>query len=142
MFEFFVSVEIRESVDMEGESYQKLQAAIDAINAWLAHHPALSPFAVDTSPSRAEVCGVNNATLLVAFGVISDDEAAAIDLHQLLSFVAGEAPGSFGMAYSIDHARDDAWTVHILKRGQITVEDDPWFSPVVRSIADAAGLGR
>ena len=142
MFEFFVSVEIRESVDMEGESYQKLQAAIDAINAWLAHHPALSLFAVDTSPSRAEVCGVNNATLLVAFGVTSDDEAAAVDLHQLLSFVAGEAPGSFGMAYSIDHARDSNWTVHILKRGQIIVEDDPWFSPVVRSIADVAGLGR
>lgn len=136
MFRFFVQVEVRESVDEGGESEAKRADALSRIGAWLDSSSLMSPFASDRL-TRGELVNTNGVDQVIAFGSRNAENNIVAQLHELFGLIAEVAPGSYGFAYYLDanHSRD--WNVIVLKRGNVVVKEDPWFSPMVPEVEDA-----
>lgn len=138
-FQFFVHVDVRlsflaEDDDLGGEC---MRDALKAIGRWIDERPfeALS----SDRGARLELTVVNGESLLVGVGNPNkpgSDPGYPTMIRELLDLVAAEAPGSFGFAYYINHDTDRDWTVLVVKRGTVTIETDPWFSPMIPTVED------
>jgi len=96
----------------------------------------MSPFASDRL-TRGELVNTNGVDQVIAFGSRNAENNIVAQLHELFGLIAEVAPGSYGFGYYLDanHSRD--WNVIVLKRGNVVVEEDPWFSPMVPEVEDA-----
>lgn len=138
MFEYFLRVEVRESVDEAGESDEKRRDALASIQRWIDDHPHFMTELSGGSLTRGELINTNGIDLLIALGSRSKESGHVADLRELLQLVTEAAPGSFGFAYYLNEDYDYSWKVLVLKRGQITEEEDPFFSPMIPTVEDAS----
>lgn len=137
MFEYFLRVEIRESVDEAGESVEKRREGLAAIQQWMHTNRDYMEELSSNALMRGELTNTNGTELVIAFGARNHENRIISKLHELLTFIADVAPGSFGFAYYMDANYDYTWKVLVLKRGQITEEQDPFFSPMIPTVEDA-----
>jgi hypothetical protein len=78
-----------------------------------------------------------NGAYMLAVSLVQNRELGVKEqLSQLLAFVAAVAPGSYGVVHLRDSDVDDGFTVYVVRRGRVTVEPDPFFSPAVPLIED------
>ena len=137
MFEYFLRVEVRESTDMAGESDEKLRFALSRIETWMDGNELMSPLGSDRL-TRGEIVHPNGIPLVVAFGARNHAVDKLDQLRELVRLIADVAPGSYGFLYHLDSDLDDRWRVTVLRRGQVTEEDDTWFSSIIPMVEDPA----
>lgn len=138
MFEYFMRVEIRESVDESGESDEKRTEGLAAIQRWMDEHRDYMDELSSIALMRGELTNTNGVDLVIAFGCRNHENGIVAKLRELLEHIATVAPGSFGFVYYMDANYYYFWNVLVLKRGQITEEEDPFFSPMIPTVEDAS----
>ena len=137
MYTFFVRVAIRATTDPSTETAADREEAVDAVRTWVEGNEIFDALTSDRL-ARGGLVRANGVDLLIAFGNRNRDNGITDRLREALALIAEVAPGSYGFAYTIDQNHSGEWNVLVLKRGRVTVEDDPWFSPMIPVVEDAA----
>ena len=138
-FQYFVQITIRETYlgTDEGGEDERLRLALEEIQGWIEAQ-TFAELSSDRG-ARLGLTYVNGASVLIGFGNPNKpgtNPGYPAAIRELFDLVVSAAPGSFGLAYYINHDTDTDWTVLVVKRGQVTVETDPWFSPMMPTVED------
>lgn len=83
---------------------------------------------------------VNGEYQLIIAGLTNHKGHEAKELFMLYNYIAREAPGSYGLLYIWDDEDKDGFSnkfqVHVLVRGQVKLQEDPFLSPCIPVIED------
>ena len=91
--------------------------------------------------SVAEIYALNGEHFLSINGLLNRPRDTEGAIEELMAFIAGRLPGSWGLVYD----RNDEWSesplvnafrVRVLARGSVSIRTDPFLSPVHPTIED------
>ncbi len=96
---------------------------------------------VDWPNGFAAVRWLGGSCFLHVAGAANRPAGYREELHDVVTFLAEQAPGTYGVLYSRDDEDPDieyrnAFRVLVLAKGEAQWRDDPFLSPIVPTIED------
>ncbi|MFD1886471.1 Imm7 family immunity protein [Paenibacillus wenxiniae] len=130
MYEFHGWTVVHESVTEIDECH--LSVIVENIQSYISN--------LNWSNGLLKLYPANGNYYVSLGGFLNRKTVEATEIMELYQFIADQAPGSYGLLYTLDdedtEGCENRFKVFVLTRGQLTQKEDSFLSPFVPVVTD------